>query len=181
MTLDYVLKTIAILVIIWSVLNVVLTSRLTRVNTMVLSFALLAIVIAVFTAVPLLAAYLLHSEALTLTRFTDLLLLLALASTLSALFLESEEPTVNVLEKLGMGRIWAETGFVFVHGLVTALLFILVASYVPGIELATGVALAAGLISAFAFYFAELVFVHSGSADTEEMALMESSLEDEED
>lgn len=106
MTLDYVLKAIAILVIAWGVLNIILPSKLTRVNTMVLSSAVFAVVIAVFTAVGLIAACLLYPKALTFTRFAGLLLLLAPASILSAFLLEFEKPTVNVLEQLGMRRIW---------------------------------------------------------------------------
>ncbi|MGF1470590.1 MAG: hypothetical protein ACFB50_02465 [Rubrobacteraceae bacterium] len=50
-----------------------------------------------------------------------------------------------------------------------------------GVELTVGAAVVAGLIGAFGFYFAELVFVNSGSTDSEEMVHLEASREDEED
>ncbi|MGF1470589.1 MAG: hypothetical protein ACFB50_02460 [Rubrobacteraceae bacterium] len=182
MTLDYVLKAIAILVIVWGVLNLVFPSKVTPFNILVLFSVFFGMVIAVLAGATLLAVHLLHPGALTSGGFADLVLALAPAAGLSALFmLLGEEPAIKFLGLLGMDRVWAETGFAFVHGLATAVLLMMFASYVPGVEIAPVAALAAGLIAAFAFYFGELVFVHSGSADTEEMALMESSLEDEED
>lgn len=156
-------------------------SKMTRVNIILFSIIPFALVIVVLCGTTLLATDLLYSEALIFSSWAKLLLFLTIAAALSALFLEAEEPTVKVLGRCGLDRVWSETLFALIHGLATALLLTLVARLVPGVELKTSAALAAGLIGAFGFYFTELIFVHSGSTDTEEMTLMESSLEDEED
>ena len=180
-SLDYLLKALAVIVIAWCLLNFVLPSKVAPFNTLTLFSILFGVVITIFSGGTLLVADLLYPGSLTSGGFADLLTLIP-AAVLSGLFmLVGEEPAVKVLGLLGMDKIWAETGFAFVHGLITALLIMLAARFVSDVELASGAALAAGLIAAFGFYFAELVFVHLGSADTEETAFMASSLEDEED
>lgn len=80
---------------------------------------------------------------------------------------------------LGLDGAWAGTEFALVHGLAPALLLVVAARYVPGVELMTGGALAAGLTSARGFHLTELIFVYSGPVDTQEMALIDSGYCDE--
>lgn len=179
--LDYAFATFATVAVAWSLLNIGLPSKMTKVNIVVLSFAFLAAVIAVFSGAPLLTGALLYPEALSFVELADLFAFMALTAVLSTLVLEVEGPAVKVLKRLGVDRSLSEVGFTFVHGLATALLMILISRFMPGVELMTGAALTAGLIGAFGFYFAEQVFVHSGSTETEKMALAEAPFEEEED
>lgn len=142
-----------------------------------LSTAVLTVVIAIFSGVPLLVGDLLYPEVLNFAKAADLLVLLVLAAALSALVLKLEGPTTSVLESLGVDKSQSEVGFTFVHGLMTALLLVMVSRFVPGVELMTTAALASGLVGAFGFYFVEQLFVHWGSSDTEQMASVPSSSE----
>lgn len=179
--LDDAMKALAVAVIVWSLLSIAFPSRLAQANITALFFVTVAVVIALFTGATLLAANFLYPGALTSDGGTDFLVFLASSAALSALFmLLVEEPAVKVMKRFGVGRVWAEAVFAFVHGLATAMIFSVAARFAPGVELAAGAALAAGFIGAFGFYFIELVFVHSGSSDAEE-AFMEYSFEDEED
>lgn len=165
-----------------SLLSVALLLMFTQAGIMLLLLVAFAAVIAAFAGSTLLAAGFVAPGALTFAGVPDLLLFLALAATLSALFMVGVEgPVVNVLKGLGVGRTWADAGFAFFHSLATTLLLAVVAHFVPGVELVTGAALVAGFIGAFGFYFAELIFVYSGPVDTEEMALIDPSSEDGED
>lgn len=174
--MEYALKALAILVMVWGVLNAALLLAFTQAGIVLLLLMAFAAVIAAFAGSTLLAAGFLVPGALTFAGIPDLLLFLAVAATLSALFMVGlERPVVCVLRRLGVGDAWADAGFAFVHCLATTLLLTAVARFVPGVELGAGAALAAGFIGAFGFYFVELVFVHSGPVDSEEMALADPS------
>lgn len=180
--MEYALKVLAVLVMAWGVLNVALLLMFTQAGIMLLLLVAFAAVIAAFTGSTLLAAGFVAPGALTFAGGLDLLLFLAIVSTLSALFMVgSEGSMVSLLRRLGVGNTWADAGFAFIHGLATTLLLAAVARFVPGVEVVTGAALAAGLIGAFGFYFAELVFVYSGPVDAEELSLVDPSFEDEGD
>lgn len=168
--LDYALATLAVVAITWCLLNIFFPPATARLNVVLLTFALLTTAVSVFVGVPLLVGKLLYSQVLNFDTLTNLLVFLILAAALSALVLEFEGPATNVLESLGVDKSQGEVGFTFVHGLTTALLLILVSRLLPSVELMSSAALAAGLIGAFGFYFAEQLFVHWRSSDTEQMA-----------
>lgn len=176
--LEYALKALAVLVMVWGVLNAALLLAFTRAGIVLLLLVAFATVIAALAGSTLLAADFLVPGALTFAGVPDLLLLLAAAATLATLFMVGlKRPVVRVLRRLGAGRTWADVGFAYIHGLVTVSLLAAVARFIPGMELAMGDALAAGFIGAFGFYFVELVFVYSGPVDSEEMALVDPSSE----
>lgn len=176
--MEYALKALAVLVMVWGVLNAALLLTFTQAGIVLLLLVAFAAVIAALTGPTLLAAGFLVPGALTFAGVTDLLLLLAVAATLAALFMVGLESfVVCLLRRLGVGRAWADAGFVYIHSLVTASLLAAVARFIPGMELAMGAALAAGFIGAFGFYLVELVFVYSGPVDSEEMALVDPSFE----
>lgn len=162
--------------------NAAILVFLTEAGLVILFAVAFITVIVTFSGTALLAMNFLYPETITFTGLVDLIVLVVLSSFSSMLlFLWAEDLMAETLGRSGFDEPWTEIGFVGVHGIVTALLLTLVARFMPGVELVVGAALAAGLTGAFGFYFAELIFVHSRSAGTEEMTVMEFSLEDEED
>lgn len=173
--LDHALKALAVLVIVWILINIALPSLPAQANVVAKFFVFLAVVMAVVSGATLLATDFLYPGALSFAGITDLLQFLALGAALSALFMVfAQGPVVRMLKWLGMGGGWAETGFALAHGLATALLLVVFARHAPGVELVIGGALAAGLICASGFHLVEMIFVYSGPADTGEMALIDS-------
>jgi hypothetical protein len=176
------IKVLAGLVIVWGLLHISLLLMLTRFGLLALFFGVFAGGIAFFCGAILLVGSFLYPQMIIFAGLSNLLLLLALAAAASTLFLLfMEGPVIGALNWLGIEGLRAQTGFAVVHGLATAMLLVLFARLVPGVELATTMALVAGLIGAFVVPFFEKIVDHTGTISTDEMALLESSSEDEEE
>ena len=164
------------------VANAALILLFTEFGLTALFATVFAFVIASFSGTTLLAVNLLYPEAITFAQFSDLLLLVlstSLASTFLLLWLE--EPVVRVSRRSGLDQFWTEIGFVFVCGVVTALLLALEARLMPNIELTMGAAFSAGLIGVFAFHFVELFTIHTGFAGGGSLGLLEDEQPDRPD
>jgi hypothetical protein len=176
---EYALKALAVLVILWGLINVALLLLVTEVGIMALFVLAFAAVIAAFSGATLLAVGFLYQEVPT-AGLSDLMLLVvptSVASTLLVLGLEG--PALRALRRLGVGEPWIGIGIAVAHGFVTASLLAVAACFVPGAGPPVEAVSAAGLIGAFALHYIELVLTHAGPVGGGDLALPDTDLEEE--
>ncbi len=155
MIAEYVLKAVAVVVILGGLLPLVLLLLFSRVGIVLLFVAALGSVTAVGAGATLLALDFLYPRSVTVSGFTGLLWLVVPASLASVLLFDMvlEELVLRALQQRGLGMGGIRLVEAFLGGLATALALMVTARLVSGTEILTAAALVAGLISAFLTYF----------------------------
>lgn len=157
--LGYALKGLAALVALGIVMNLAILLMFTKIGIMTLFVTAFVAVRAVASGSTLLATGFLYPKAATFASFSDLLLLIGVASLASVVLFDLglEGLVLRTIRHLGAGVPQAWMATAFVEALVTASMLLLVVNLVPGtVGLSVGAALVAGAVSAFVRYYLEL-------------------------
>lgn len=167
--LEYAMKVIAILVIVFGTISAGLVLLMTAPGLMAAFIVAFASVAAVGAGAALLAIDFFYPEAVVVSGFIDLLWLVVPASLVSVILFDFllEGILLALLKRTGLDlpRIWMIEAFV--GGLSLALALFVAARFLPETDLSPIAALVAGLISAFVRYYVGLWFgeVNFGEAD----------------
>lgn len=152
---EYVLKAIAVVVLVVGVIGSGLVLLVTTAGLMTLFVALMVAVTTLSVGTALLAIDFLYPQAVVVSGFSGLLWLVVPASLASVVIfdLALEGVVLRVVRRwgLGMPRIRPVEGVL--GGAATALALVVTARFVPDAELSPGAALLAGLIGAFVRYY----------------------------
>ena len=152
---EYVLKTCAVLTILWSLLNFVTIMVSTRPGLAVFFLGFLVAITAIGSGTTLLAVSFLFPGAVSFSGYMDPLWQVGSASLGSVILIDIllEGPLLAFLKRMGLElpRIWMIEAVL--SGVSLGLALIVAARFVPDAELSPVAALAAGLISAFVRYY----------------------------
>lgn len=152
---EYILKTCAVLVILWSLLNFVTIMASTRFGLAVFFLGSLVATTAVGSGTTLLAVSFLFPGAVSFSGYMDLLWQVGPASLGSVILIDIllEGPLLAFLKRMGLELPRIRMIEAVLSGASLGLALIVAARFVPDAELSPFAALAAGLISAFVRYY----------------------------
>lgn len=149
-----------------------------RAGIMMLFFVAFAFVLAIVSGATLLATNFLWPTAITISGLSNFLLLVISASVGSTfLILCLEKFAVEALQRLRISTLWIQISVMSVEGLLVALMLVVTARFVSGVELSTTVTLAVGWVSTFTLRYIELSF-DSTDLTEEELTLLDLEVDE---